>query len=86
MTLLRHPCRDPYRDSLEMEAIAPLLEKVMHCLEFEEFDPRTSSAGYVGPIRLTVGHKEITQPSHLGKLRPRVRYKREVLWLGLPNM
>lgn len=65
-----------------MEAIAPLLEKVMHCLEFEEFEPGTSAVGQRKPH---VGQKEITQSSHLEK-RPRVRFKRETLWLGLPNM
>jgi len=69
-----------------MEAIAPLLEKIMYRLEFEEFNPRTSATGFVGQIKLTDGHKEITQPSQFGKSRPRVQYKREVLWLGLPNM
>lgn len=69
-----------------MEAIAPLLEKVMHCLEYEEFELRTSGAGFVGQIKLTIGDKGITQSTHVGTLRPRVRYKRDALWLGLPNM
>lgn len=69
-----------------MEAIAPLLEKVMHCLEFEEFERRASGLGSVGQTKLTVGYREINQISHPEKSRPRVCYKREALWLGLPNM
>lgn len=69
-----------------MEAIAPLLDKVMHCLEYEEFDSRTSGAGYVAQINLTIGNKGSTQSSEVGPSRPRVRYNREALWLGLPNM
>jgi hypothetical protein len=83
VTLLICLCPGLCRDAQEMEAIAPLLEKIMHCLEFEEFEPGTSG---VGQRKLNVGQKEITQSSHLGKLRPRVRFKREALWRGLIRM
>ncbi|KAG0553297.1 hypothetical protein KC19_12G000100 [Ceratodon purpureus] len=65
------------KDVQEMESIAPLLEKIMHCLEFEEFELGTSG---VGQMNVNAG---ITQSSHVGKLRPRVRFKREALWRGL---
>lgn len=85
-TLLIHPCPEACRDCQEMEVIAPLLEKVMHCLENEDFDSRTLGAGYVGQIKLTIGNKGTTQSSEVRPSRPRVRYDREILWLGLPNM
>ena len=68
-----------------MEAIAPLLEKIMNCLEFEEFELGTSGVNF-GQRKFNVGHKEMTQSLHPGKCRPRVRFKREALWIGLPNM
>lgn len=73
--LKRHICDDLYRDAQDMEAILPLIEKVMHCLEYDIFDSVTAA----------------TRPSQValapeGKSRPRVGFTREALWLGLPIM
>lgn len=73
--LKRRVCGDLYRDAQDMEAILPLIEKVMHCLEYDIFDSVTAATGSRQGAMVSKG-----------KSRPRVGFTREALWLGLPIM
>ncbi len=74
------------RNAQDLEPIQPLLQKVMHCLEYDQFDCAKPKA----PLA-AVGLKQDSLPVLLssggGKGgRQRVGLTREGIWLGLPTM
>jgi hypothetical protein len=69
-----------------LEPIQPLLQKVMHCLEYDQFDCAKPKA----PLA-AVGLKQDSLPVLLssdgGKAgRQRVGLTRDGIWLGLPTI
>jgi hypothetical protein len=77
---------DNFKNAQDLEPIQPLLQKVMHCLEYDQFDCAKPKA----PLA-AVGLKQDSLPVLLssggGKGgRQRVGLTREGIWLGLPTI
>lgn len=71
-----------YRTAADLEPIQPLLQKHMHCLEFDLFDQRK-----VGKWSSAINPKATQDPTlSSASNRPRSLCTRESLWMGLKTL